>query len=317
MKKTLLISLFALLGMIQAVAQNNPPMPLVQEGMKWVNEKVIINHGDTTKYYYTYEIQGDDPNWHWYSGGNAKLCHYYTGNHIDYSNDSIISSLEDRVPGNLNLAVDCFNNWALEKITEENRNLIKRLFWAGMDEGESLYIMDFKNSTRIQYSIHNYICYQTDPPILTEENFIEVEPIEIDGCLCPRVAYVDEFGEPKAYLVNGIGFDSRNMGDLLTPFTREPDPDADYQEYCGLSHVIKDGKIIYKGMRYNPALFDIPGDVNGDGEINIADANSVIDIVVMGGNAGHTRAPAADANDDGEVNIGDINYIINFILNGE
>jgi len=43
----------------------------------------------------------------------------------------------------------------------------------------------------------------------------------------------------------------------------------------------------------------------------------VIVVVVMGGNAGHTRAPAADANDDGEVNIGDINYIINFILNGE
>jgi hypothetical protein len=84
-----------------------------------------------------------------------------------------------------------------------------------------------------------------------------------------------------------------------------------------LSHVIKDGKIIYKGMRYNPALFEIPGDVNGDGEINIADANSVIDVVVMGGNAGHTRAPAADANDDGEVNIGDINFIINIILNGE
>ena len=53
-------------------------------------------------------------------------------------------------------------------------------------------------------------------------------------------------------MVEGIGFDSRNMGDLLTPFTREPDPDADYQEYCGLCHVVKDGQIIYKGMRYDP-----------------------------------------------------------------
>jgi hypothetical protein len=55
--------------------------------------------------------------------------------------------------------------------------------------------------------------------------------------------------------------------------------------------------------------------VNGDGEINIADANSVIDIVILGGNAGHTRAPAADSNHDGEVNIGDINTIIDIILN--
>ena len=56
------------------------------------------------------------------------------------------------------------------------------------------------------------------------------------------------------------------------------------------------------------------GDVNGDGEINIADANSVIDIVVMGGNGGHTRMPAADANNDREVNIADVNFIINIIL---
>jgi len=46
------------------------------------------------------------------------------------------------------------------------------------------------------------------------------------------------------------------MGDLLTPFTRKPDPDADHQEWCGLSHVVKDGKIIYKGMRYRHGAFD-------------------------------------------------------------
>jgi hypothetical protein len=46
------------------------------------------------------------------------------------------------------------------------------------------------------------------------------------------------------------------MGDLLTPFTRKPDPNADYQEWCGLSHVVKDGKIIYKGMRYRHGAFD-------------------------------------------------------------
>lgn len=57
-----------------------------------------------------------------------------------------------------------------------------------------------------------------------------------------------------------------------------------------------------------------PGDVNGDGEINIADANSVIDIVIMGGNGGHTRMPADDVNNDGEVNIGDVNFIINIII---
>ena len=60
---------------------------------------------------------------------------------------------------------------------------------------------------------------------------------------------------------------------------------------------------------------NIPGDVNDDGEINIADANGVIDVVIMGGNSGHTRVPVADMNDDGEVNITDINEIINLIIN--
>ena len=77
MKKTILITILALLGQSQGIAQLMGPddwwewdysdyMPIVQEGVKWVNEKVIINHGDTTSYYYTYEIQGDDTEWHQY-----------------------------------------------------------------------------------------------------------------------------------------------------------------------------------------------------------------------------------------------------------
>jgi hypothetical protein len=77
----------------------------------------------------------------------------------------------------------------------------------------------------------------------------------IEGITCRRWCYVGDDGEPLAYVVEGIGFDSRDMGDLLTPFTRQPDHDADYQEWCGLSHVVKDGKIIYKGMRYRHGAF--------------------------------------------------------------
>ena len=70
----------------------------------------------------------------------------------------------------------------------------------------------------------------------------------------------------------------------------------------------------------------IPEDVNGDGEINISDANSVIEVVVNGGSSGgHTRTPDGhggyiiygDINGDDEVNIADINVIINMILTQE
>lgn len=55
----------------------------------------------------------------------------------------------------------------------------------------------------------------------------------------------------------------------------------------------------------------LPGDVNGDGEINIADINAVIDVILGG-----ATNPSADVNNDGEVNIADVNAIIDIILGG-
>ena len=54
------------------------------------------------------------------------------------------------------------------------------------------------------------------------------------------------------------------------------------------------------------------GDVNGDHEVNIADVNAVINIIL--GGSGNTSA--ADVNGDHEVNIADVNTIINIILGG-
>ncbi len=54
------------------------------------------------------------------------------------------------------------------------------------------------------------------------------------------------------------------------------------------------------------------GDVNHDGEVNIADVNAVL-AIILGGN---TYTPEADVNGDGEVNIADINVLIDIILGG-
>lgn len=58
---------------------------------------------------------------------------------------------------------------------------------------------------------------------------------------------------------------------------------------------------------------DLPGDVNHDGEVNIADINAIIDII-LGGNADGDTRHRADVNGDGEVNIADINAVIDIIL---
>ena len=54
------------------------------------------------------------------------------------------------------------------------------------------------------------------------------------------------------------------------------------------------------------------GDVNGDGEVNIADINCII-AVILG--APNTYGGRVDVNNDGEVNIADVNAVIDMILN--
>ena len=59
---------------------------------------------------------------------------------------------------------------------------------------------------------------------------------------------------------------------------------------------------------------DLPGDVNHDGEVNIADINTVIGII-LGCDVDDQTRERADVNGDEEINIADINAIIAIILN--
>ena len=55
----------------------------------------------------------------------------------------------------------------------------------------------------------------------------------------------------------------------------------------------------------------VKGDVNGDGEVNIGDLNSIITVILE-----NRDDPSADVNGDDEVNIGDVNAEIALILGG-
>ena len=55
----------------------------------------------------------------------------------------------------------------------------------------------------------------------------------------------------------------------------------------------------------------IKGDVNNDGEVNIADVNALLDLILSGDLSGNDRA---DVNQDNEINIGDVNALIQIIL---
>lgn len=56
------------------------------------------------------------------------------------------------------------------------------------------------------------------------------------------------------------------------------------------------------------------GDVNNDGEVNIADVNTLIDII-LGGRFDEGTMRRADVNEDGEIGIADVNTVIDIILN--
>ena len=276
MKKTILFTLLALLGMTQAVAQESDGyLSIVREGVKWVNEKVIVNHGDTTRYYYNYEFSGKDTDIQYTNMQNDLFdaCYYYLGEQLNVEQDSLIAGLLDNYVAQGE--IHCMRNHAYEKVRNENRQMFDLLYY--LDGGSRKLYNFYKYYSTIHYYVNQceymWCQYTGDEPELTEANFIEVDPVMVEGVECWRYAYIDENGEPLAYVVEGIGFDSRDMGDLLTPFTRQPDHDADYQEWCGLSHVVKDGQIIYKGMRYRHGAFTGIDEAIADGTSRPADPN--------------------------------------------
>lgn len=275
-----------------------PQIP--REGVQWVNERVVIDHGEMTKSYYVYEFKGEDLHHH-------PICYKSNGGKLDPEGAeaaAVFWTPYECSP----IVTEClvYENKPLGEVHEQRRDMIN-----GIWEGNLYKFSQTYSDVGFTNTVNYYIMNQTEE-FLTRENFFEVEPLVIEGMECRRYAYVGDDGEPLAYITEGIGFDSRDMGDLLTPFTRKPDPDAEYQEYWGLSHVIKDGEIIYKGMRYDPSLFEgSKGDVNGDGKLTIADVTALIDLLLR--DDVMFRSPC-DLDDNGSLSIADVTALIDLLL---
>ena len=263
MRYLLRLLLLIMLCVLNVIAQEHECLPLVHEGVKWVNEKVIINHGDTTNYYYNYEFSGYDTITN-LSGDINRALYYYMGETLDAEHDSLIAGLRENSYSGFS-RVTCYRNNAYFEILDQKRNMLPTPMYT---DGGTIVLYEFGEEGDINFTLSFFFMIQDwmeeGEHFLTTENFTAIEPIEIEGIKCSRCAYVNEQGDTAAYVVEGIGFDSRDMGDLLTPFTRKPDPNADYQEWCGLSHVVKDGKIIYKGMRYREGANDAIDEVVAD-----------------------------------------------------
>ena len=101
-----------------------------------------------------------------------------------------------------------------------------------------------------------------------------------------------------------IKVDGKLMADGMTYYARCK---TSYLDFDGNSHATAYGPVI--SFVYKEAE-TLGGDVNGDGEVNIADVNALIDMILSG-----NASIEGDVNNDSEVNIADVNTLIDFILN--
>ncbi len=102
-----------------------------------------------------------------------------------------------------------------------------------------------------------------------------------------------------------IKVNGKLMVDGMTYYARSK---STYLDFDGKSHTTAYGPVISFVYSEKAAL---QGDVNGDGEVNIADVNTLIDMILNG-----TTGAVGDVNNDSEVNIADVNALIAYILRG-
>ena len=103
----------------------------------------------------------------------------------------------------------------------------------------------------------------------------------------------------------------------LSEFSYGDDIFKDVPTSTCVLHVPYGTSRIYKSMSQwrefsNIVEMNNASDANGDNEVNIADVNYIIDLILSG-----IYDPNADANEDGELNIADVNEVISHILDGE
>ena len=242
MKKTILFTLLALLGMTQAVAQEYEYVPFVREGVKWVyffiNEGGIyspdpnIPEGITP---YTLELKGDTI----INGKTYKAMHKYYGNSINWANDTVPVYLreEDKV---------------VYAIVPDGRRYydcpLGNHFFCSVDpySNEEYVLYDFRNPEEFWNSIMNEYEDGVYEPCGNDTITVGHHKAKRHiGWAMGR----DEYD--KFYSIEGIGLDSWRPGTPLCFFrlgTPWPAP-------VFFSHVSEGGEIIYKSVyNYNPDI---------------------------------------------------------------
>lgn len=233
MKKTVLTLLLALLGMTQAVAQEYEYVPFVREGVKWVYS--IQNTSDLypsypslpeADYFLTLEIKGDTI----INNQRYWLMHKYYGDEINVENDTVPIYLREE-------------NKIVYGIIPDGQRYIDCPIGTLLDvdeyNGQEFVLYDFNDPIEFW----NNIC-SLSPISHIEHMGTDTIAIGQKTAKCYRIVYN---GIEMNY-VEGIGIDSNWDGFTLNYLMQRmmSGPWAIFN----FSHVVEDGRIIYKGKHY-------------------------------------------------------------------
>lgn len=233
MKKIFLFSLLTMLGMTQMLALEYEYVPFVREGVKWVyivSTYDVISEKKSTQRF-NLEFSGDTV----INGKVYKAMHKYSGNSICFENDTIPVYMR-----------------------EENK-----IVYAIIPDGETF--SDCPIGLYYRYSISNdgaefEFCDFNDPASFWNNEIYEstgdddlyqlvgIDTIQVGNHFAKCYKSVVGAAETNFYIIEGIGYDSM-FGYTLFPFVPYFYSDP---VFYGLSHVIENGEIIYRGIYYSP-----------------------------------------------------------------
>ena len=299
MKKTFLISVLALLGMTQAVAQEYEYVPFVREGVKWVyyyinTVKEQIPDLAKGKYYITLEIKGKCE----IGGKEYMAMHKYRGKTLNTENDTIPIYLreEDKV---------------VYGIIPEGK------FYNDCPIGSSY--MDFEI-----YNGQEFILYDFRDPVSYLDGMINkygdmlpkaYEPayedyVDLGGIMAKRYVGMMYGGAHEFSYIEGVGYDTQFDGYTLYMFGGH----ALGMETTifHFSHMEQDGNVIYKGYHYDPNMYEgMLGDTDGDYNVNIDDVTTLVDCLLANS---EVNTFTCDVDKDKTINIADVTALIDMLL---
>ena len=208
--------------------------------------------------------------------------------------------------------------------------------------GPNLYVIDqdetyslvygfvdgkFKNGDIIEDAAASWTTYNGNKQ-LKPANGTFNEAVGNNGPVMPVVYPIEEISQDMVHWyirVNDAYIykdgDNTMMDDgeamiLFNKFNIEIPEDDNTHDIWGFLTLYKNEREFYPiSIDIDPDIQILKGDVNGDGEVTIADANIVISII-LGQPVKEEYVARADVNEDMEITIADVNEIIKIIVGG-